>query len=126
MHSRSHTTVNPVTHGTGRTLPPYLTWAVAWFVFFLFAASVRVGTILWDPVFRWVFVQVTALEAAFGVSGRWSTFGLILATYLVIGCLLWLAVESLTRWRTGPTWVRSGMAWAALQVTAMIVIFFTS
>jgi len=110
----------------GWTLPPYLAWAAAWFAFFLFAANVRVGTVLWDPVFRWVFVQATALENLVGSSERWATFGLVLAIYLVIGCVLWLAVEKREPRMIRSAWARSGVAWAVLQVLAMTVIFFTT
>lgn len=126
MHAQSVTDMQRTSSRSEWTLPPYLVWAAAWFALFLFAANVRVGTALWDPVFRWVFVQATGLENLVGSSGRWATFGLVLGIYLVIGCVLWVAVENLAARKIRSAWARSGVAWASLQAIAMIFIFLAT
>ena len=105
------------------TLPAYLVWAAAWYAFFLFAVNVRVPTSLWEPVYLWVFAQVTLLEPTTGDLGRSAALGVVLGVYLILGCALWLAVEARRRPRAQSVWKRSGLAWAALVFTSILVAF---
>lgn len=105
------------------TLPAYLMWAAVWYAFFLFAVNVRVPTPLWEPVYLWVFAQVTLLEPATGDLGRNAALGVVLGVYLILGCVLWVAVEARQRPHVQSVWKRSGLAWAVFVITSMLVAF---
>jgi hypothetical protein len=121
-----HQSVNVATEPSRsqRTLPPYLVWAVIWYAFFLFAVNVRVPTMLWEPVYLWVYAQVNLLEPATGDLGRKTVLGIFLAIYLILGCCLWLAVEMRrpTR-RSQSVWKRAGIAWFILVAATMLIAF---
>jgi hypothetical protein len=108
---------------TNWSLPPYLVWASVWYAFFLFAVNVRVGSMLWEPVYLWVFAQVRLLEPMTGDLGRRAALGLMFAAYLLLGSVLWVALESRSRTGSQNIWRRSGIAWAAVVVSTMLVSF---
>jgi hypothetical protein len=105
------------------TLPVYVVWAAGWYGFFLFAASVRIPSMLWEPVFLWVFAQVSLMEPWTTGLGRAEALGLISIAYVASGCLLWVVVES-KHWPSGTSvWKRSGIAWAILVISSILVAF---
>lgn len=110
-----------IERGVKWTLPYYLLWGLVWFAFFMFALHVRVESTLWEPVFLWVFAQTYLLESVAGDLGRPATLGVAAAGYAIMGCLLWAAVEIRKRQRTGRALTRSGIAWAILFFSSMIV-----
>ena len=108
-------------HSRKWALPYYLLWGLVWFAFFMFALHTRVESTLWEPVFLWVAAQTFLLESVTGDLGRRAALGVAAACYAIMGCLLWAAVEIRKRQRTGKAVTRSGIAWAILLISSMIV-----